>query len=135
MAMVHLGLGQYADAQSAAQKAIDLDPEQARAFLALGTAQDALGDHASAEKSFRQGLNIWKGDPAPILNNLALNLASQGNIDEALAVLDRARKLSPGRMEIERNYRIISTLNEDKIGKPKPASAVSAPVPPAKPKN
>lgn len=131
MAMVHLGMGQYDDAITISQRSIDMDPEQGRAFLALGTALDAQGDHVGAEKAFRSGLNIWKGDPAPILNNLALNLAAQGNIDEALSVLDRARKLSPGRMEIERNYRIISTLNEGQAKK-KPAP-VPAPTPAAKP--
>lgn len=135
MAMVNLGLGQYPDAEISAQQAIDIDPAQAgRAYLALGTAQDAQGNHKAAEESFRKGLNIWKGDPAPILNNLALNLAAQGNIDEALAVLERARKLSPGRMEIERNYRIISTLNEGGSAK-KPAAIepAAAPTPPKKP--
>lgn len=132
MAMVNLGLGEYDGAITAAQRSIDLDESQGRAFLALGTALDAQGDHVGAEKAFRRGLNIWKGDPAPILNNLALNLAAQGNIDEALSVLDRARKLSPGRMEIERNYRIISTLNEGQVKK-KPAPAASAPAPAVKP--
>ncbi|MBN8521916.1 MAG: tetratricopeptide repeat protein [Alphaproteobacteria bacterium] len=132
MSMVNLGMGEYSNAITNAQRSIDLDPKQGRAFLALGTALDAQGDHAGAEKAFRQGLNIWKGDPAPILNNLALNLAAQGNIDEALNVLDRARKLSPGRMEIERNYRIISTLNEGQIKK-KPTATPASSTPDKKP--
>ncbi len=46
------------------------------------------------------------------MNNLALNLATQGFIDEAIEVLERAKALSPDRIEIERNLRIIRTLNE-----------------------
>ena len=137
MSLVQLGLGQYKDAETFARRAVETDPDNGRSFLALGTALDALGYYPQAEVAFRRGLERWKGDPAPILNNLALNLASQGNIDESLAVLDRARKLSPGRMEIERNYRIISTLNETSAG---PASAaglqaMTAPVPARKPQS
>lgn len=116
MAMVHLGLGNYKAAENTARESITLNPDQGRAFLALGTALDAQGHHEQAEVSFRRGLGHWKGDPAPILNNLALNLASQGNLKEALTILEKARSLSPRRMEIERNYRIISTLYETSSG-------------------
>ena len=112
MAMVNLGLGQYKDAERYSRNAALLDEKDGRAYLALGTALDAQGEHAEAEDAFRKGLDQWKGDPAPILNNLALNLAAQGQTAEALKVLEKARKLSPRRIEIERNYRIISTLNE-----------------------
>ena len=112
MAMIHLGLGQYKEAEKFSKKASALDDKDGRAFLALGTALDAQGKHEPAEEAFRKGLDEWRGDPAPILNNLALNLAAQGKVPEALKILEKARDLSPGRMEIERNYRIISTLNE-----------------------
>lgn len=125
MAMVNLGLGQYDQAKKYAREASVLDEKDGRAYLALGTAQDALGEHEQAEEAFREGLEKWKGDPAPILNNLALNLAAQGQTAEALSVLEKARKLSPRRMEIERNYRIISTLNETVTPR--------APKPPRKP--
>lgn len=112
MAMTQLGLGQYKDAQTYALKSTVADPKNARGFLALGTAQDALKDHPNAEQSFRQGLKHWKGDPSPILNNLALNLASQGHLEESLSLLERALKISPKRLELERNRRIIATLLE-----------------------
>jgi len=112
MAMIHLSLGQHKEAELKARDAITGNAKDGRAWLALGTALDAQGYHPQAEAAFRKGLNAWRGDPAPILNNLALNLASQGHLDEALSVLDKARKAEPGRMEIERNYRIISTLKE-----------------------
>lgn len=129
MAMVHLGLGDYKSAEETARESITLNPDQGRAFLALGTALDAQNKHEQAEEAFRQGLSHWKGDPAPILNNLALNLASQGNLKESLAILEKARSLSPRRMEIERNYRIISTLYETSSGQDR--RSFSAPTPPA----
>lgn len=112
MAMTQLALGDYASAKNYGLKATVIDPKNARGYLALGTAQDALKDHQNAEQSFRQGLKYWKGDPSPILNNLALNLASQGHLNESLSLLERAIKISPKRMELERNRRIIATLIE-----------------------
>lgn len=112
MAMTQLAAGDYNEAKNYALKSTAIDPKNARGYLALGTAQDALKDHANAEQSFRQGLKYWEGDPSPILNNLALNLASQGHLNEALSLLERAVKISPKRMELERNRRIIATLVE-----------------------
>lgn len=112
LSMTQLGLGNYKAAEQAARDAIALDEEAARAHLALGTALDAQGNYEEAEKAFRTGLRVWRGDAAPILNNLALNLASQGQTEQALELLDRARKEYPNRRELERNYRIIATLND-----------------------
>lgn len=147
LAMVQLALGQYKSAELTSRRAVELDPEQGRAFLALGTALDAQNYHEQAEVAFRRGLQKWNGDPAPLLNNLALNLASQNKLDQALDLLRRAQSESPGRVEIERNIRIISTLKEganDFLAKPqtdgkKDAGAVKketpkpAPKPAAKP--
>ena len=120
MAMVQLTLGNFKKAEVYAQQAKEIKPKNARAYLAMGTAQDALGRHQAAEISFREGLKNWQGDPAPIMNNLALNLASQGHLEESLAMIKKAQKLSPGRMELERNRRIIATLLET-TGTPPPA--------------
>ncbi len=125
MAMTELGLGDYEGAKKYSMKATVIDPKNARGYLALGTAQDALKDHANAEQSFRQGLKYWKGDPSPILNNLALNLASQGHLEESLSLLERALEISPKRMELERNRRIIATLLE--TSGPRPPSPVVKP--------
>ncbi len=112
LAMVQLALGQYQEAEQTSRRAIDLDPAQGRPYLALGTALDALNKHEAAEAAFRTGIDKWKGDPAPIMNNLALNLASQNKLDQAIDMLKKAKEISPGRVELERNLRIISTLKE-----------------------
>lgn len=112
MAKLLVAKGDYAQAEILARKAINKVPENGQAYLALGTALDAQGNYSEAETAFKTGVEYWKGDPAPIMNNYALNLASQGKLEEALIVLTRAREISPHRMEIERNYRIIATLLE-----------------------
>lgn len=112
MSMIALGLGNYVSAEKFAQDAILQSPTDHFAYQNLGIALDAREMHPEAERAFRKGLEYWEGDPTTIMNNLALNLATQGFIDEAVEVLERAKALSPDRIEIERNLRIIRTLNE-----------------------
>ena len=112
MSMIALGLGNYDLAEKYAQQAVIQDPTDHYAFQNLGIALDAKEMHPEAERAFRKGLEHWEGDPTTIMNNLALNLATQGFIEEAIEVLERAKALSPDRIEIERNLRIIRTLNE-----------------------
>jgi len=109
---IALGSGNYNDAEKYAQASILQDPEDYNAYQNLGIALDAKEMHPEAERAFRKGLEHWQGDPTSIMNNLALNLATQGFIDEAIEILERAKKLSPNRIELERNLRIIRTLNE-----------------------
>lgn len=125
MAMTQISLGDFEAAELYAEQATNLNSKNARAYLAMGTAQDAQGRHQDAEISFRQGLKYWKGDASPILNNLALNLASQGHLTESLALLEKAQKLAPHRIELERNRRIIATLLE--TVSPQPAPPVTKP--------
>lgn len=113
LSMIQLSLGQYKEAELTARRAVELDPKQGRPYLALGTALDAQNYHEQAETAFRKGIDQWQGDPAPIMNNLALNLASQNKLDQAIDMLKKAQEISPGRVELERNLRIITTLKED----------------------
>lgn len=133
LAMVQLSLGQYKEAELTARKAVELDQNSGRAYLALGTALDAQNYHEQAEVAFRRGIEKWKGDPTPIMNNLALNLASQNKLDQAIDMLQKAKELSPGRVELERNLRIVTTLKEGAddfiVNKKQPAFVVAKPAP------
>lgn len=111
-ASIQLETGEYATAESFARKVIGRDEESSEAQHTLGIALDAQGKHEEAEKHFRTALDMWEGDPVPIMNNLALNLAAQEHIQEAVDILKKAKSIAPNRIEIERNLRIISTLNE-----------------------
>lgn len=134
MAMTQLSLGDFASAEKFAEDAITMNPKNARAFLALGTAQDAQNKHQEAEVSFRSGMKYWQGDASPIMNNLALNLASQGHLEESLSLIEKAQALSPGRMDLERNRRIIATLLETSGPRPPAPEAKPAAAPKPKPK-
>ena len=112
MSMIALSLGNYDSAEKYAKTAVMQNPEDFQAYQNLGIALDAQKMHPEAERAFRKGLEHWQGNPTTIMNNLALNLATQGFVDEAIEVLERAKAISPERIEIERNLRIIRTLNE-----------------------
>ncbi len=111
-AAIQLAQGNYAAAEEYAQKAIIQNSDNFEAYHYLGIALDAQGMHEEAERSFRKGLELWQGDPTTIMNNLALNLTSQGFLDEAAAILEKALAVAPDRMEVERNLRIVRALQE-----------------------
>lgn len=113
-ASIQLALGNYPQAEQFAQKAIVQDEKNAQAYQALGIALDAQSMYPEAERAYRKSLDNWTGDPTPIINNLALNLASQEYLDEAIELLKKAQAVSPDRPEIERNLRIIQALLETK---------------------
>ncbi len=120
---IQLAQGNHVAAEKYAQKAVIQNPEDPQAFHYLGIALDTQGKHKEAERAFRKGLEHWSGDPTPIMNNLALNLASQGFLDEASEILMKAKAVAPGRIEIERNLRIVRALQQTNNGvTPKPQS-------------
>jgi Flp pilus assembly protein TadD len=118
---IMLAKGEYKLAERYAQKAILSDENNPEAYHYLGVSLDAQSMYEEAERAFRKALDLWEGDPTSIMNNLALNLASQGHLDEAAEILQKARDISPNKREIERNLRIITALQQSNgIPVPKP---------------
>lgn len=121
-AAIQLALGNDKSAEEYAQRAVVQDPNDFRAFNYLGIALEAQGMHKEAERAFRKALDMWQGDPIPVMNNLALNLASQEYLDEAAAILEKAQAIAPERIEVERNLRIVRTLQQSAAHAPKPVT-------------
>lgn len=111
-AAIQLALGYYDQAERFAQKAIVKNEKDYKAYHYLGISLDARNMHEAAERAFRKALDYWEGDPTPVMNNLALNLASQGFLDEAMDILHQAQSVAPHRIEIERNLRIVRALKQ-----------------------
>lgn len=135
-AAIQLALGNNKSAEEYAQKAVTQDHGDYRAYHYLGIALDSQGMHKEAERAFRKALDMWQGDPIPVMNNLALNLASQDFLDEAAAILEKAQSIAPDRIEVERNLRIVRTLQQSARHAPKPMAkpAATKPAAPAKSK-
>ena len=107
-----LAKGDSKGAEQYAQKAVLKDDTNFRAYHNLGLALETQGMHPEAERAFRKGLELWQGDPTSIMNNLALNLSAQGYLDEAIEILRKAQSVAPDRIEIERNLRIVTALQQ-----------------------
>jgi Flp pilus assembly protein TadD len=72
------------------QKALRLDPHQARARVNLGNVEAATGRWGGAEKCYRRALRDSSTD-YDAMNNLAIALLRQGRrLDEARALAERA---------------------------------------------
>ncbi len=128
LSAIYLAQGEFPKAESAARKATTQDAANYRAWRNLGNALDAQEKYKEGEAAFRKSLDLWKGkDKVAVINNLALNLAAQGYTDQSLTLLYDAQKMDPKRIEIERNIRIIRTLNE-----PIEYKGTKKPLPPAK---
>jgi len=128
-AAIQSTLGNYVEAESYARKAVLLNPESGKAYHVLGIALDAQSHYEQANVAFDKALDHWEGDPSPVLNNIGLNLAAQGFLDEAIETLRKALDTAPDRAEIERNLRIVSAL----LYQPPKEGMRLVPVPPRKP--
>lgn len=109
--------GNYKSALHYAEKAVEKDPEHPRAQMVYGIALDATGEHTKAEAAHREALKYWEGDPAILLSNLALSLAHQGFLDQALDTMREAHSLSPEREDIARNVDILTDLHHNVISR------------------
>lgn len=79
---------------SAARKALELDPEIARAHAVLADVHLARWDWADAEAEYKRALELNPNDAAAHVG-VANWLLSQGRMEEALAWAQRGRELDP----------------------------------------
>lgn len=89
-----LALRRPAEARAALETAVLLEPRQARAQMALGTAAMGAGDPAAAVTAFAAAAELAPDDP-DALNNLGLALTDSGHPEDAIAPLERAEALAP----------------------------------------
>ncbi len=84
----------YAGARAVLLPYLSAHPSDARALYDMGYAQDAAGDAASAEASYRKAV---AADPAQFESHAALGLllAREGQTAEAIAQLQAAARLTP----------------------------------------
>lgn len=88
-------------------------PLHIEAYNMMGVVLDAKGQHREAENMFNQALEGWQGNPASVMNNLALSLANQGLFDQSLTTLRKALVISPDKQEVARNIQIVQDLRDN----------------------
>ncbi|MEI9975450.1 MAG: tetratricopeptide repeat protein [Ignavibacteriota bacterium] len=85
---------QYAEAVPAWRKAVQLNPDDARAHNNLGAALTETGKPEEALAEYRRSLEL-NDQSSQAHNNLGSALAQQGKLDDALAQFEKAVELNP----------------------------------------
>jgi TolB-like protein/Tfp pilus assembly protein PilF len=80
--------------ESAAQRALSLDPNIASSHVAVGLANSTRCRWAEADKSFRRALVLSPGD-AEAVNQYAQFLSTVGQLEPALREIERAEQIDP----------------------------------------
>ena len=124
----HRAVGQDQEAERAYKEAVEIlethlenQPEDARAWTSLGIARAGLGDRSGALEAANHGVQLlpyereaWRG--AYRMLDLTVVHAMLGDVDEAMAILDRFVRLpagdsfSPWRL---RHHLLLPPLRED----------------------
>jgi Tfp pilus assembly protein PilF len=81
-------------AESAAQRALSLDPNTASAYVALGLADTFRCQWPDADQAFRRALTLAPGD-AEAVNQDAQFLSAIGQLEPCLREIERAQQLDP----------------------------------------
>ncbi|HKS03732.1 MAG TPA: hypothetical protein VJR49_00125, partial [Chthoniobacterales bacterium] len=92
------GLESFEDAvpkaESAAQRALSLDPNTASAYVAVGLANSFRSRWQEADQAYRRALVLAPGD-AEAVNQYAQFLSSIGQLEPSLREIERAQQLDP----------------------------------------
>src|SRR5215467_4324680 len=80
--------------ESAAQRALSLDPNTASAYIAVGLANTFRCRWPEADQAFRRGLVLAPGD-AEAVNQYAQFLSAVGQLEPGLREIERAEQLDP----------------------------------------
>lgn len=92
-------IGREDESYGLLQQAFALAPDEPDAVYALSLAQVRRGDKGAAEATLRSGLRLHPAD-ARLSLLLALVLKAEGNLTEAIAVLETARHANPNDRQI-----------------------------------
>ena len=95
LALLLLGRGALAEAESQARNAVRLAPGNPQSHNLMGLVMTEAGRAPVGEYHYRRALALLGRDEAVTLANLAWNLRTQGRIAEARALYERASALGP----------------------------------------
>ncbi|MDI1227685.1 MAG: tetratricopeptide repeat protein [bacterium] len=116
LAAADIALGDFDGGEKALNAVLENQSASAlhtEAYNMMGVVLDAKGRHKEAEDMYHQALSNWKGNPASVMNNLALSLANQGLFDQSLMTLRKALVIAPDKQEVARNIQIVSDLRDN----------------------
>ena len=114
--MTLLSLGAYSQAAEAYERALQVNPQQARWWGNLGAARLSKGDFLQAANAFQQALSFDQANAA-YGNHLGVALRALGKLEHSITVLQNALAVSPNHPEAISNMCIAlqQTCQWDKL--------------------
>lgn len=87
-------------------------PNNWQVLSAIGIAHDGLEEFTLAQNAYAAALRLAPGNPV-VLNNLAMSLAMDGKLDEAIATLEQAAARNRTSPQIRQNLALLYAVNGD----------------------
>jgi len=112
LAKAHLAFGERGKALELLDALAEETPDDWRIYSARGIALDREGRAADAQAAFRHALDLSPDEPEA-LNNLALSLAMNGDLDAGIALLDQAARRTDAPMHLRQNLALLYALRGD----------------------
>ncbi len=106
-------LDRYREGADAAQRGLELDPEDPGLLDVLALNLMELGDLAGAERALLTALDGWPENPA-LLCHYALACARHGQSAKAEQLIDRASRLDPESVNVLRMRAQVAWINGDR---------------------
>jgi Flp pilus assembly protein TadD len=94
-------------------KVAEKDQENWEIFSALGIAYDLVENFEAARAAYERAMGLSEENPA-VLNNMALSIASSGDLDGAIELLKNAPRLARHNPHIRQNLAMLFGIKGDK---------------------
>ena len=100
----------YADARNTVAKVRRMEPGNWETYAVSGILKDRGGDLDAAQAEYRKALTISPRNGA-VLNNLALSLAQQGKLAEAIVILEKLALSERSTYQTRQNLALLYSIN------------------------
>lgn len=100
--------GNYAEAESAFDRAAKMNPRDSEAWLGLAACYDRMRRFELADRAYVQAMSI-KGPTSEILNNQGYSYLLRGDLARARTTLTAAQKKDPGNKYVQNNLQLLAT--------------------------
>ncbi len=107
---IQIALGRHLQAVDDLTLARSIDAGNWRTHMALGVARDNLGQFKEARESYQVALGLSQDNPS-ILNNMALSMAQDGEIADAVSMLELASRHPNATVQIRQNLAVLKAVN------------------------
>jgi TolB-like protein/class 3 adenylate cyclase len=95
MSQMYLFRYQHDEALSEIEQAVAMDPNDPELYAWMSHILWLIGQNSKAIESAKMGLRLDPNNPTAYLNNQARAYLPDGNLEESLMVLERAKRLNP----------------------------------------